>query len=459
LERSALAKLTKWYATANRKPLVIRGARQVGKSYLVRQFAEQAGIPLFELNLEKSTGLDSVFARMDASLIVRETELAIGRGGIEKNNGLLFLDEIQAVPQAIAALRYLYEDRPTLAVIAAGSLLEFALTRHNISVPVGRIEYLHLGPLTFEEYLAALGEHAFLEYLRTWTAGQEPSAVAHERLLPHLRDFLLVGGMPEAVAAFIARRDAVEVGGIHRAILDTYRDDFAKYAVRDELALLRRVFDFVPLAVGRKFKSSHVNPAWKAADVRAALDMLALAGVIHRVHHSDAVGVPLGATIDERIFKPLFLDIGLMNEACGLTRLPLEKMMQARFVNEGPMAEQLVGQHLLFAADPSVRPSLCYWLREGRKSNAEVDYVVQVGSRVVPIEVKAGAGGSLKSLHQFAAHRNAPLAVRFDLSLPSLEEVAYDAVTAGGTVRTKFRLLSLPLYMVAQTMRLAAGQG
>jgi len=430
----------------------------VGKSYLVRQFAAQAGLPLFEINLEKSAGLDPVFARMDPSLILREAELIIGRSGIEKSGGLLFLDEIQAVPQALAALRYLYEEKPQIAVIAAGSLLEFALARYNISVPVGRIEYLYLGPLTFEEYLAARGEQATLDYLRSWTPGQPASPVAHERLIPLLRDFLLVGGMPEAVDAFVTRRDPAEVARIHHAILDTYRDDFAKYAVRDELSRLRRVFDYVPTAVGRKFKSSHVSPAWKAADVRAALDMLALAGVVHRIHHTDAVGVPLGATVDDRAFKPLFLDVGLMNAASGITALPLEAMRDVRLVNEGAMAEQFVGQHLLFAPGPSLRPGLCYWLREGRKGNAEVDYLVQAGTtpgpKVVPIEVKAGAKGSLKSLHQFAALRQAPLAVRFDMNQPSFQEVAYDVVTADGLVHTGFKLLSLPLYLVGQTMRL-----
>jgi hypothetical protein len=186
--------------------------------------------------------------------------------------------------------------------------------------------------------------------------------------------------------------------------------------------------------------------------------MLALAGVVHRVHHTDAAKVPLGATVDDRAFKPLFLDAGLMNAASGVTSLPLEAMRDVRLVNEGAMAEQFVGQHLLFAPGPSVRPGLCYWLREGRKGNAEVDYLVQAGTsagpRVVPIEVKAGAGGSLKSLHQFVALRKAPLAVRFDMNPPSFQDVAYDAVTADGLVHTSFKLLSLPLYLVGQTMRL-----
>lgn len=442
-----------WHAGKNRKPLVIRGARQVGKSTLVREFAKHQGIPLFEVNLERHSRLDAAFATLDIANILRELEFVCGKGPLDK--GLIFLDEIQAAPQALRALRYFYEERPDLAVVAAGSLLEFALEELSAAMPVGRIRYLHVHPLTFSEFVTAVGLADLGGLLATWEAGAPFPAAAHERLLAALRDYLLVGGMPEAVAAFAESGSLQACAEVHHSILETYRDDFGKYGTKAQIGRLRRLLDFVPLAVGDKFRYARAIPDNTAKEVRQALDLLAMAGLVHLVRHSAANGLPLGAEADDAVFKPLFLDIGLMNAACGIRSLSMETLREGRFVNEGKMAEQFVGQQLLAGGDPGCRPALHYWLREGRNANAEVDYLMEAGGTILPVEVKAGASGTLKSLHQFAALKNIPLAIRFDLNTPAEQAVSFAALTTHGTKPANYSLLSLPLYLASQAGRIA----
>jgi len=448
MQRLAETYFQNWLHKIGRKPLVIRGARQVGKSTLVRQAAEACGRVLYEVNLERHPELQLVFKTMDPARILREVELVVRKPPLDSARGLLFLDEIQAAPAAIAALRYLYEERPDVAVVAAGSLLEFALSEHTFSMPVGRVDYYHLGPMTFGEFLAAAGQESLDHYLQAYRSPADFSPVAHDRLMTLLRDYLFTGGMPEAVKSFTTEHNPELIGEIHRSILNTYRDDFAKYADKHQLQRLRRVFEYVPASVGKKFVYAQVNRDWKAREIRSAVDLLAQAGIIHRVHHVSGAGIPLGASAEDRVFKPLFLDVGLMNTACGAAPLTLEQFQSQRFLHEGPLAEQFVGQHLLCSAGPTAKPELHYWLREGKNANAEVDYVIQAGSRVVPVEVKAGASGSLRSLHQFAAAHEAPLALRFDLNPPSVQRVQHSAVTPRGHQQVAFDLISLPLYQV-----------
>ncbi|MDD5672688.1 MAG: AAA family ATPase [Chitinivibrionales bacterium] len=444
-----------WLKSKSRKPLIVRGARQVGKSTFVRQVAQADTITLHEINLERHPELQLIFKTMDPVRILREIELVLNKGPIHDRHTLLFLDEIQAVPEAIAALRYFYEERPHLAVIAAGSLLEFTLSDHRFSMPVGRLEYYHLGPMSFGEFLVAGGRQQLQNYLSAYRTPQDASAAAHESLMALVRDYLFTGGMPEAVKSFFLDHDPRSVREIHLSILNTCRDDFAKYADKNQLQRLRRVFDYVPVSIGKKFTFAQVNRDWQAKEIRSAADMLAQAGLISRVHHVSGAGVPLGTGLQDTVFKPLFLDVGLMNTASGAAPLTLEQFQSERFMHEGPLAEQFVGQHLLYAAGAQARPELFYWLREGRSANAEVDYVIQAGSHVVPVEVKAGATGSLRSLHQFVAAYNTPLAVRFDMNPPSMQSVKHTVVTPKGNKDISFVLMSLPLYMVEQCPGLA----
>ncbi len=454
MRRSAEKRLVDWFRKSRRKPLVIRGARQVGKSTLVRQFARDNGLTLHEIDLERHLRLTSVFQSQDSRKIVKELEFVCGSGPIDKPGGLLFLDEIQAIPAAIQSLRYLYEDYPELPVIAAGSLLEFALSKQSFTMPVGRIEYLFLFPMTFEETLEARGEHDLLELLRKFQMTDSFPESAHVRLLELQRSYLLVGGMPEAVKSFVDNHSFDEVIDIQSSITETFRDDFAKYSTRVDLLRLHKIYDYVPAAVGDKFKYVRVDPHEQARDLRKALDLLIKAQVITPVHHTNASGIPLSAMKNSRAFKPFFLDCGLMNNLCGVKWISAEELQRREFINEGKMAEQFIAQHLICLGKSNVRPALFYWLREGRSTNAEVDFVIQWGSTVVPVEVKSGKSGSLRSLHQFVLQKKTGCAVRFDLNPPVYQTVSHAVRQKSKTETVVLNLLSLPLYMVEQLTRL-----
>jgi len=455
LRRFCEQKLTNWLSSPYRKPLVIRGARQVGKSTLVRQFAESQGLVLHEVNLERHPTLTNLFKTHNIKAILQELEYICGRGPLDAPLSLLFLDEIQAVPIALATLRYFHEDCPQLPVIAAGSLLEFALANHSFSMPVGRIEYLFIGPVSFEEFLNASGEDRLLKLLREYEPGNPFPQAAHTRLLERQREYLLAGGMPEAVQRYLDTGNLDEAFQVQASVVETFRDDFGKYARDTDLLRIHKVFDFVPLAAGDKFKYTNVDPETPARQVRNAVDLLAKAGVIHLVFHTDASGIPLRATRNDRVFKTYFLDCGLLNRMCGVNRIAAAEMTERRFINEGRMAEQFIAQHLLYLGRADERPGLNYWLREAKAGNAEIDFVIQMGTRIVPIEVKAGKSGTLRSLQQFIAHKSAPLGVRFDLNPPSFQHVSHPARIETGNVETEYDLLSLPLYLVEQLPRLA----
>ena len=453
MKRLAEQDLKRWYIKPRRKPLVIRGARQVGKSTLVRQFAAQQNLQLYEINLERHRELDSVFASGNTEEIVRELTYACGAGKFDTERGLLFLDEIQAAPNAIPFLRYFYEDLPELPVLAAGSLLEFTLAKHQYSMPVGRIEYLFLGPMTFSEYLLAKGETDLEELIARFDWEHFP-CTAHDRLLQRLRDFILIGGMPEAVLAAIESGASEDVADVHNSILETYFDDFGKYARESQLTRLQTVFRHVPGCAGRKVVYSHIDPNDSARSLKPIIKLLIKARIITPAYHCAANGLPLRSEINWQILKLFFLDVGLMNCMCGTRHLSLEQMRQTRFVNEGTIAEQLTAQHLLYAGRRNATPELNYWLREGRSNNAEVDFLMASDGAIVPVEVKAGKAGSLKSLHRFMHDKLQRRAIRLDLNLPSRHPVDVRFRLGSSSAQVKYELLSVPLYMVEQLPRL-----
>ncbi len=439
--------LDNWLAGPNRKPLIVRGARQVGKSTLVRLFAERCGRPLVEVNLERHPDLGPAFARNDPAYLLNVLEALPGVGPISPD-GLLFLDEIQAVPESIPALRYFREDMPELPVLAAGSLLDFALADHASPMPVGRIGYLHMGPMTFTEHLEAVGADGLARAIRTFEIERGLDSAIHNRLMAALRTYFFTGGMPEAVESFARSGRLRDIAEVHNAIIDTYREDFPKYVGSQGLAGMVNVFNFAARNVGRKVKYVHVSTEDTAAATKARIELLCMARVLAKVVRSHCNGLPLQAEADPRAYKLLFMDIGLMNAVCGLGWTGIERMDQTRLVNEGAMAEQFIGQHLQALLAASANRELSYWLREGRSANAEVDYVAAFDGRIVPIEVKAGASGSLKSLHQFVAEKAVPLAVRFDATPPSAQEVRTRVQRGGTQAEVAYRLISLPLYLV-----------
>ncbi len=449
LKRHAEYHLKEWYRSGRRKPLILRGARQVGKSTLVQQFAANNKLALIEINLERHLYLDSIFKTLDIDRIIKELE-AVAGGKIKSDNTVLFLDEIQATPHAIQALRYFYEERPRIAVIGAGSLLEFTLAEHHFSMPVGRITYYHLGPLTFKEFLTALSPE-FVKYLSDFRLGQDMPMAAHKKLLNRQREYLFVGGMPEAVQIFVDEDSLTEVTSVHRSIADTYQDDFAKYARHKDLVLLQQVFRYIPRGLGKKVKYSNIVREESSKHIKNVIELLANARVCHQVFHSHCTGIPLYADINPNAYKLLFMDIGIANHICGNDWIFLESTDDRNLVNEGGLAEQFIGQHLLNPHEP---PRLAYWLREARSANAEVDYVVSNGNLIVPVEVKAGKSGSLKSLQQFVFFKKAETAVRFDLNLPAIQNIKHVIRTRDGNRSVMFKLISLPLYLVEELPRI-----
>ncbi len=449
LQRIAELYLHAWYRKERRKPLVLRGARQVGKSTLVRKFAQNHSLILNEINLEQHLYLDTIFKSLDMDDIIRELDALVGRN-INTPGSVLFLDEIQATPHAIQALRYFYENRPDLPVICAGSLLEFVLADLHFSMPVGRIEYYHLGPMTFREFLTAV-EPGLIPHLSGFHMSQTIPVTAHQKLLKRQREYLFVGGMPEAVNSFVEENALPEVTAIHRSIAETYQDDFSKYTKQKDLVLLQKVFRQIPRIIGRKVKYSNISKEDKSREVKAAIDLLVKARVCHQVFHSHCSGVPLMADINENVYKLLFMDVGMVAYLSGLDWIALQALDGQALVNEGRLAEQFVGQHLLNPFEP---PRLTYWLREEKSANAEVDYVVASGNQVVPVEVKAGKSGTLKSLQQIAVNKNAGLCVRFNLNPPNIQDVTYAVRTGTGSRPASYMILSLPLYLVEELPRI-----
>ena len=451
--RNGVQHLTHWLTKKRRKPLILRGARQVGKSTLVRLFAQSANLTLLEINLERHLFLDDIFKSLDMKIIIRELE-ALVRSPINAPGCLLFLDEIQATPHALQALRYFYEEYPDLAVIAAGSLLEFTLADHSFSMPVGRVEYYHLYPLTFREFLAVI-EPTLLPYLDTLSPSNHaiPQA-AHQQLLKRVRDYFFVGGLPEAVLAFLEEQSLLEVSAVHRSITSTYQDDFSKYSRQNDLLLMQKIFNSIPRQLGRKVKYTNISQDHRSAKVKKGISLLTKARICHQVKHSHCSGVPLAAESSDLVYKLIFMDIGLVNHICGCDWRTMADLDDRRLVNEGGLAEQFIGQHLIDLSAGLEQPCLHYWLREKKSSNAEVDYVISLAGRILPVEVKSGTSGSLKSLQQFAFKKNTELAIRFDLNPASLQQVEHTIRTATGKQQVRFALLSLPLYGVQELERI-----
>ena len=453
IKRTAEKFLARWLQKNNRKPLVLRGARQVGKSTLVRQFAKANNLILHEVNLERHLKLTDVFASHNTNRILKEIEFICQKGPVNTPGSLLFLDEIQAVPITIQTLRYFYEDYPDLAIISAGSLLEFSLSKHSYSMPVGRIEYFFLGPVTFEEVLLAFDEKDLLDLLTSYSFPDALPHTAHARLLEILRVFFLIGGMPEAVQTYIDTHDLNSVFEVHSSILETYRDDFAKYSTQADLLRLHRVFDYIPLAAGSKLKYVNIDPNEQARSLARAVDLLVKAQVIMKAYHTNASGIPLNATVNYKKFKIFFMDCGLMNSMCQIQWISPDDLKKKDFINKGSIAEQFIAQHLAFSKN-NKRPFLTYWLREQRSSNAEIDFIIQQGKDILPVEVKAGKSGSLKSLLQFVYQKQILTALRFDMNTPTLQKAEHVIKQSEDIVKVSFDLLSMPIYMAGQTQRI-----
>lgn len=450
MDRFLTTHLKEWFHSTIRKPLVIRGARQVGKTWLVRYFSELMGQTLIEVNLEKQPQLISLFNSNDPRQILINLGVAYNQT-ITPERHLLFIDEIQVAPEIFAKLRWFAEDLPELAVVAAGSLLDFMLAERAFSVPVGRITYMYLEPFSFEEFLLASKKLSLTQYLTEYCFSHEIPVAIHEELTQIFKEYLIIGGMPAAVLNWVNQRTFSAVSQIHHDLLTTYRDDFAKYRGRLSIEKVAEVMNAIPSRLGEKFVYSRVAENIHTGAVKEALNVLEKAKICHSVKSVAANGIPLGAEIREKYFKEIFLDVGLVSATLGLTLNQLRLDRDITLVNKGGLAEQVVGQILRTLFPAYEEPALYCWHREEKGSNAEIDYVIQYESTVVPIEVKAGSEGSLKSLHLFMGLKNYSVALRVNSNCPIKKQIKVK--NSFGKV-VEYSLFSIPFYLLGQAHRL-----
>ncbi len=396
MQRTITDRLIDWKSSPRRQPLLLRGARQVGKTWVVADFAERH-MPgrLHVVDFERDIASRRFFeGDLDIRRILSALELASGRR-IEVGRDLLFLDEIQACPRALVALRYFYEQLPELHVVAAGSLIEFALGA--ISFPVGRVEMLSLRPFSFLEFLRACGNGPAAEVVSAAPRKLDPSQ--HESLLARVRDYMFVGGMPVAVATFVETGRISEARRVQDALLDAYRADFGKYSPRVDPACLDEVLTSVGRSVGRQVTYTSLAQGYSHPTIKSAFDALRRSGIVHRVSAARLVGTPLGAAVSARTRKAILVDAGMMHALTDMSVSAGLGQQDLLGVYSGALAEQFVGQELLAATGRDLH----YWSRSARGSTAEVDYLVAPKGAIRAVEVKSGPSGKLKSMHLLLA--------------------------------------------------------
>ncbi len=426
--RMAMENLLAWKQSRRRKPLIIEGARQVGKTWLMKEFGRQAYGDTVYINFDSNARMAELFASdLDTKRLVLGLELYAGRK-IDPENALLIFDEVQEVPRALAALKYFCEDAPQYHIVCAGSLLGIALHR-GTSFPVGKVDFLKLYPLSFQEFLMAIGKKQFSELLDQ----QDFSMITsfRETYADALKQYYFVGGMPEAVESFAENQDFNEVRQIQKRILTAYEQDFSKHAPNEVVPRLRMLWNSIPAQLAKenkKFIYGLVREGARAKDYETALLWLSDCGLVHRVSRVNAPGIPLRAYEDMKAFKLFVLDVGLLGCMTGLHQRTLLDG-NALFVEfKGALTEQYVCQQLKTLADLE----LCYYTND--RGSCEVDFVVDTGGRVMPLEVKAETNLRAKSLKTYREKFSPELAIR----------------TSMADYRKEDGLVNLPLYAIGQ---------
>lgn len=445
MERTIMTLLRGWQSSRSRKPLLLRGARQVGKTYVLLELG-RTSFPgsVHHVDFESRPQLRALFQDdLTPARIVSELEVAL-QARIVPGRDLLVLDEIQACPRAITALKYFAAELPDQHVAAAGSLLEFALADKRFSFPVGQVQPAYLFPLSFPEFLAAAGRDVALETVRE--RPRELGVVAHEALMKLVRTYCRIGGMPAAVQAYVSEGSLLSVERVHAALALTYREDFAKYRPRVEPTCVDLLFSSVARTVGRQVIYTKLTREYTGPTVRAGFDALERAGVIHRVRAVGSPVPPLAASASGRRFKPLFLDVGLLQHAAGLA---VDLGSDAGAILDtfaGAVAEQFVGQQLLATGDAFGRAALYYWARAARNSQAEVDFLVEGAGVTHAVEVRRSRVGGMPSVRRFLADHpeTAP---------------AYVLSSQPYAVDRRRGAALLPLYYAAALRRLAHEEG
>lgn len=437
IERPIDALLLEWKNSANRKPLLLRGARQVGKSWAVEHLGETFDY-FIEVNFEKRPEMLGIFQKIHD---VHELAATLGmyyNTPVIPGRTLLFLDEIQKSADAIQSLWSFKEDYEELHVVAAGSLLEFAL-QDLPSFGVGRIRSLFVYPFSFDEFLVAEGKADWVKAKQEANTEKPLLTPLYNDLVQHFRTFLMVGGMPASVAAWVTTHDYSQCQAELDDIQLTYYDDFPKYAKKVDPTLLRNTLQSVVMQIGDKFTYSEVDGGYRADDVKKALKLLCDAGIIKRVSYTSGNGLPLGAEVNDKFRKYIYLDSGLLLRILDLDfggARQLTEMIIAGtsedLVNKGGLAEMVLGWELVKYNNPRMQHDLFYWENTAEGTRSEVDYIIARDLKVLPIECKAGTSGKMKSMYEFMHQKHLAEAIRSSLEnfseLEHIDKKDQDAV-------------------------------
>lgn len=424
--RIAIEKLYKWKNSKRRKPLIIEGARQVGKTWLMKEFGEQAYADTVYINFDSNSRMADLFsADLDTNRLIMGLELYAGRK-INPENTLLIFDEVQEVPRALASLKYFYENAPQYHIVCAGSLLGIAL-HQGTSFPVGKVDFLKLYPLSFSEFLMATGNERFAELLKN--QDYEMITSFKQTYIDTLKHYYFVGGMPEAVQSFAESKDFNEVRAIQKRILAAYEQDFSKHAPNEIVPKIRMLWNSIPSQLARenkKFIYGLVREGGRAREYETAIMWLSDCGLVHKVSRVNAAGIPLKAYEDLKAFKLFIVDVGLLGCMTGLRQRTLLDGDDLFVEFKGALTEQYVCQQLKTIEDLGV-----YYYTNDRGS-CEIDFVVDTGEQIVPIEVKAETNLRAKSLKTYRERFEPELSVR----------------TSMADYKKEDWLLNLPLYAI-----------
>lgn len=410
MERFALASLSKWKKSKSRKPLIIQGARQVGKTWLMKEFGQREYEQVAYINFESSDALKSIFREnFDVTRLITAFQIETGIK-IRPEKTLIILDEIQEAERGITSLKYFYENAPEYHIMTAGSLLGITL-HQKTSFPVGKVDFLTLYPMSFNEFLLALGQKQLHELLESkdWQMITDFKA----KLTSHLRHYYFIGGMPEAVSSFISENDFDRVRTIQKNILSAYEHDFSKHAPSEIVPRIKMLWQSIPSQLSKenkKFIYGVVKQGGRAKEFELALAWLTDCGLVHQVHRIAKGAIPLIAYQDTSAFKLFFLDVGLLSAMAGLTPQTLLRGNSIFSEFKGALAEQFVLQHL------KIRPNVQVYYWSSNTARAELDFVIQNNDRIVPIEVKAEENLKAKSLKSFNEKFSPPLSVRISMS-------------------------------------------
>jgi predicted AAA+ superfamily ATPase len=413
IERKIDVELVEWMRTSSRKPLLVRGARQVGKSTAIRNFSKHFD-HFIEINFDEQPLYQQLFSKTSDVHDVLEQLAIITQTEIIEGKTLVFLDEIQACLPAISKLRYFYEKKPNLHIIAAGSLLEFALAELP-SFGVGRVRSLFMYPFSFIEFLGALNEKRLVSMLQQANPSKPINLIFHEKLKIYLKKFLIIGGMPQAVQTYVAKGDLLEVQRILDDLIITIQADFVKYKKKIPPASIKTIFESIVNQVGKKYKFTNDFTSLTNVVIKQVIDLLEMAGLVYPVTHSSCNGIPIGAEINPKKTKLLIFDTGIYQRILGLNVADLLLKDDVEVINKGNIAELFVGLELIKSTQCYEKTGLYYWHREAKNSQAEVDYVIQIQDVIIPLEVKAGTKGAMQSMYLFMNEKKSSYGIRVSL--------------------------------------------